>query len=146
MSCLMNNNAIGDCVIEQRMLGLEMTPLILMFFSRRNVDLLHQAIIDNIILKVGTRIGRQDEKALLQVMRGTFLEDARYANTRLAEQTDVLNGRVLQFCIPNITQAIEAQDRNNKDVFNNPVPIGDTRAGIATNNKGENSLEFKSFF
>lgn len=146
MNLLMDNGVIGDCVIEQRMLGLEMTPLVLMFFSRRNVDLLHRAMIENVYLKMGTRIGKQDERALLQVMRGTFLEDARYADTELIEQTRGLNHRVLRFCIPNIVQAIQAQERNNNNVFKNPVPSGDKRSGIATSTKGQNSVEFKSFF
>lgn len=150
MSCIMNNSTIGNCVIEQRMLGLEMTPLVLLFFGRTNVDFLHNAIISGVFeyQKKGTKIARQDEKALIQIMRGIFLEDARYSVTHISIQCDKLNDKVIRFCVPNIMRAFDEQEKNNKEVFSNPIPPPMSRIGIPTSTKaiGKNILEFKGFF
>lgn len=157
MSCLTNNAQIGDCVIEQRALGLEMSPLVLYFFGRNNVNYLHDSIIKSVYSfeGKGTKIGRQDEKALIQIMRGIYLDDARYSQTHIHEQAFALNERVVAFCVPNIMMAYNDQARNleglnNSQVgvglFRNPIPILGTGVATGTRATGKNALEMKSFF
>lgn len=99
------------------------------FFSRKNIDLLHAAITFNVNKKleldgVDYKVGKQNEDHLHVVMRSTYLQESINLPCGLAEQIRKLNGKVLDYIIPNIITNVKQYVGYIKDI-SNPVPTMD---------------------
>lgn len=96
------------------------------FFSRDNIDLLQKAIVFNVNKRlrnenIDVQIGKQSEDNLHVVMRAMYLQEGRNVDCRLKEQIKMLNGKVLEFVIPNIITNVRQYAGYIKDI-SNPVP------------------------
>lgn len=104
----------------------EETPVSKYFFSRDNIDLLQKALVFNVNKRlrnenIDVQIGKQSEDNLHVVMRALYLQEGRNVDCKLKEQIKMLNGKVLEFVIPNILTNVRQYAGYIRDI-SNPVP------------------------
>ena len=119
------------------------TDLNTAFFSEQNVDRLQLQIQGAVFAMVGARIDRQSDVDLKLVMRGYYLQYARNDPTRVAEELDELNQRVVNFCANRIAVEVEAYRFYRKDILDFPAPI---EHPLDVKIYGTRTGELKSFF
>lgn len=101
------------------------TELSNLFFSRRNINFLHEQIIKQVYNNSNGKhlIGKQDETQLQIIMRSIFLQNAKHLNCRLKEQISELNKSVILYCAENIIVEINQYLGYKEDVSRNPIPL-----------------------
>lgn len=116
-------------------------PVMCLFFSDDNMNVIHEAIIDIIKRSTGVTISRQSERDLLGIMQFVF---SVYANTTcmssVEEEVRRLNTLVLDESIPIIKSGMLMYLQYIKDASTLPIPID--RSVSTTEDK---SLGFGSF-
>lgn len=78
---------------------LEKTPIMLMFFSMKNVDYLQNMIKKMIYNETGFTIGRQSDEELLIIMRSYYFSDAENLPYDYNKQVAKLNYLVLKYAV-----------------------------------------------
>ena len=122
---------------------LENSELSLLFFSSKNIDIIENAIkagvyeMSNNVHVIDT----QDRDQLYVIMRSTFLQYSLDQPENLTRQIEVLNSRVVAYCVPRIYGEIQSYLHYKKDISTLAVPM----ANPAYYHK-DTSLEFKRFF
>lgn len=119
------------------------TPLNRLFFSQGNIDKLQAEIQATVLQMVKATIDRQSESDLLMVMRSYYLQYAQNDPTKLQEELDELNKRVVHFCSNRIAVEVEAYRYYRKDIMDFPAPIANP---VDTHIYGTRVGELKSFF
>jgi hypothetical protein len=119
-------------------------PLSELFFSRKNIDALHEAIRYQVYVKSCKKhvISRQSETELKIVMRAIYLESARHRQYDILPEVKRLNQLVLDFCVPRILQEINMYFTYKNDIDKMPVPLD---RGEFQSAKGSKTLEQKNF-
>ena len=119
-------------------------PLSELFFSRMNIDALHEAIRYQIYVKSCKKhvIGRQSETELKIIMRAIYLDNARHKQYDILSEVKRLNQLVLDFSVPRILQEINMYFTYKNDIDRMPVPLD---RGEFQSAKGSKSLEQKNF-
>ena len=102
-----NNNVSNNK--GNRMTGtFKSTKLSDVFYSQSNIDFLQNSMIEGVFkVSNGVKIDKQSEDELLIIMRSMFLQHSKNLNINIQEQIQVLNGLVLDYCIPNINGNIK---------------------------------------
>jgi len=81
-----------------------------MYFSKENVDLVHQEIIKGVYQQSGQAISRQSDSNLQIIMRSLYLQYGKNLGCQIKEQVAELNSYVIKEAIriilPNIQQSI----------------------------------------
>lgn len=120
---------------------LEETDVSRYFFSAENVELLQKAIVGNVnkkleLKRIDYKVGRQNPDNLHVVMRAMYLQEACHHNCKLADQIRKLNGKVLDYVIPNIITNVKQYVHYIRDI-SSPIPTMDRPidASSKTNNK-----------
>lgn len=95
------------------------------YFSRQNIDNLHYEIINRVFQRSNGqfKIGKQSEIQLNIVMRSIFLQEAKHLNCNYQKQINLLNEKVLEFCVPRIMTEINQFIGYKKAVNTMPVPL-----------------------
>ena len=119
-------------------------PISSIFFSRTNIDALHEAIRYQVYVKSCKKhvIGRQSERELKVIMRAVYLEHTRHTDTNILPEIKRLNQLVLDFCVPRILQEINMYMTYKKDIERMPMPMD---RGEFQSAKGSKVLEQKNF-
>jgi len=133
-------------VAEQMQYRHEATPLNTIYFSEANIDNLQKMIANAVYQMSGNKryvIGPQSEADLKTVMRSYYLQYAQNDPTRVSEELELLNNRVIGWCANNILVEIEAYKYYRKDIEDFPAPI---ERPVMTNIYGTRTGELKSFF
>ena len=101
------------------------TELSQLFFSRRNIEFLHQQIINQVYHSSNRKhvIGKQDETQLQIIMRSIFLQHAKHLSCKIKEQISELNKQVIIFCVDKILIEINQYLGYRDDVSKNPIPL-----------------------
>ena len=96
-----------------------------LFFSRKNIENLHNSIIKNVYLKSNGehKIGKQSEVQLQIVMRSIFLQEAKHLQCNYNKQIQELNLKVLEYCVPRILTEIMQFIGYKKTVNTMPKPL-----------------------
>lgn len=120
---------------------LEETEVSKCFFSRKNINLLQNAVIFNVNKKleldgIDYKIGKQDEKHLHVVMRGIYLQESNNLPCGLGKQIRRLNGKVIDFVIPNIITNVKQYVYYLKDIS---TPVSTMDRPIAVSSKSNNT-------
>lgn len=125
----------------------EVTILSELFFSKKNVNLIHIKIINKFKKEFNVNLGKQSENELLIVMRSIYLDNSKNtfnSKNEVKNQLDKLNNRVIEICFNNIkTNYLGHQlylQRINTDNF---TPLNRSEF---VSNKGDKTLELKPFF
>jgi hypothetical protein len=122
---------------------LQNTQLSALFFSSKNIQIIENAI------KVGVYkmsnnthiIDTQDRDQLYVIMRATFLQYSVNQPDQLTKQIEVLNSRVISYCVPRIYSEILSYIQYKKDISTLAVPLSNP----AYYHK-DTTVEFKRFF
>jgi hypothetical protein len=133
-------------VAEQMQYRHEATPLNSVFFSEDNLENLQGAIAAAVLQMSGAKqyvIGRQNDADLKTIMRSYYLQYAQNDPSRVAEELELLNNRVIGYSANNILVEIEAYKYYRKDIEDFPAPI---ERPVMTNIYGTRTGELKSFF
>ena len=67
------------------------------FFSQKNIDMIQNAIINEVVQKTGYKIGRQSELQLQIIMRSLFLQFARNDPCNIKQQIIELDRKVIDY-------------------------------------------------
>lgn len=112
------------------------------FFSRKNIDYLHDAIRFMVYEKSCRKhvIDRQSETDLLIIMRSVYLQYGEHKPYNLKDQVKALNTIVLNYCVPKILEEIKIYIHYKKDISSLPVPVD---RGEYISAKGTKVLEQK---
>lgn len=124
--------------------GIDSTPLSSLFFSHTNYSALQDGI-RYLVFKQSKgefTISQQSKDEMLTVMRSIFLQFSRNLDISIVEQVKELNGRVLEYCVPQILNEIRMYKTYTNDIQNLPVPMGRSTSESV---KGTKSMEFKGF-
>lgn len=110
------------------------------FFSRQNIDYLHEAIRYMVYEKSCKKhvIDRQSETDLLIIMRSIYLQYGEFKAYNIREQVRELNSIVLEYCVPKILEEIRLYMHYRKDISQLPVPM---ERGEFVSSKGTKVLE-----
>lgn len=133
-------------VAEKMQYRHESTPLNSVFFSEDNIENLQGAIASAVYQMSGTKryvIGRQSDSDLKTIMRSYYLQYAQNDPTRVAEELELLNNRVIGYSANNILVEIESYKYYLKDIMDFPAPI---ERPVMTNIYGTRTSELRSFF
>tara|TARA_B100000963_G_C22638461_1_gene678986 strand:+ start:753 stop:1310 length:558 start_codon:yes stop_codon:yes gene_type:complete len=115
-----------------------------LFLSLKNIDHVQNSIINGVFeLSSGEyRIDRQDDEALIIIMRSMFIQYSRNLSSNLSEQVESLNKLVIDECVPKIYKEVIAYMKYKRDVSRISLPPNLPKS----TNYNNTSLEFKGFF
>ena len=121
----------------------ENTELSNLYFSKQNIDTLQNSLIKEVYKHSGGRyqIGYQDSDTLKIIMRSIFLQHSSNLNTNIRQQIGALNGKVLEYCVPQICGEAAAYIQYKNDISTLSVPLN---RPVST--YSNNILELKKFF
>ena len=122
---------------------LQNNELSTLFFSSKNVEIIENAIKAG-VYKMSNQthvIDTQDRDQLMVIMRSTFLQYSLNQPDQLTKQIEVLNSRVISYCVPRIYSEILSYIQYKKDISTLAVPL----ANPAYYHK-DTTVEFKRFF
>lgn len=132
---------VNNTMDSQRFFRKTDDPVMCLFFSDNNMNVIHEASIDIIKRSTGVTISRQSERDLLGIMQFVF---SVYANTTcmpsVVDEVRRLNKLVLDESVPIIKSGMLMYLQYIKDASTLPVPID--RSVSTTEDK---SLGFGSF-
>lgn len=114
------------------------TPLNTAYFCQKNLDLLQRTLQEQIYAKIQHRIDRQDDRQLLTIMRGIYIENDVSGSLSVADQVKAMNALVVKVCLPQIASGIKAYQAYIVDASTLPMPIS---RGVSTNMAGSRSLQ-----
>ncbi len=122
---------------------LENNELSVLFFSSKNIQIIENAIKAGVYRMSNNThvIDRQDKDQLFIVMRATFLQYSINKPDDLTRQIEVLNSRVVAYCVPKIYGEIQSYLQYKKDISTLVVPL----ANPSYYHK-DTTVEFKRFF
>ena len=107
------------------------------FFSQKNIDMIQNAIINEVVQKTGYKIGRQSELQLQIIMRSLFLQFARNDPCNIKKQIIELDRKVIDYSVDRIIVEI-SQYLEYKNTLNKlPVPMSHPQN---LSNAGEKTL------
>jgi hypothetical protein len=94
-----------------------------LFFSRTNINALHEGIRYSVFRRSGHVIGHQNDMTLQIIMRSIFLTEARRMSGSVLEQVRGLNALVLDFAVDNILGALDSHLFYVQDTSKMPMPL-----------------------
>ena len=121
------------------------TPLNTTFFSDSNIELLQQKIQEQVFLMSGNkhRIDRQSDDDLQIIMRSYYLMFGENNDSRVAQELEDLNRRVIGYASAKIYSELEFYQFYRKDIEDFAPPIA---GPVNTQVYGTRTGELKSFF
>lgn len=102
---------------------IEDSPAGELFFSRLNIDALHEGIRYTVFRRSGHIICHQSDMTLQIIMRSIFLTEARRMSGSVLEQVRGLNVAVLNFAVDNILGALDSHLFYVQDTGKMPMPL-----------------------
>ncbi len=128
---IINRNYSSTCLAET-------------YFSRDNIDILQEGIINAVYNKSNGKytIGKQSEDELMIVMRSIYFQYGKNLNFNINDQIKELNTKVINWCVDEIISNINQYYSYIKNVSTLPVPM--ERAQLSSQ-KGTKTLELKTF-
>jgi hypothetical protein len=95
------------------------------FFSDMNMKVLQNALRYGVYQKTGQVIGQQSPEELYIVMRSIMLQYANFQSTSeaIVEEIKRLNGKVLIYCIDNVSSNVAQQLKYLEELKTLPTPI-----------------------
>lgn len=105
--------------------GVDSTPVGDIFFSQKNVDLLHEAIRYQVYKFSQCRhvIQRQSDKELQIIMRYCYMEFCKNMPFNVLSQVRDLNAIVLDMCVTQILREINMYVKYRSELMKNPAPF-----------------------
>jgi len=119
------------------------TMLSNIFFSADNIRSIQSGLINGVYIlsKEQFVISPQDCDILKTIMRSIYLQYAVNLPTEIQQQVNILNKKVLDFCIPEVYKSAKSYMQYRHDISTLAVPM---QRPVSTYES--QTLEFKSFF
>ena len=118
-------------------LRVQQSPLLLQFFSPRNIDKIQKSIIRKVKSTSGHQIDRQSDDELYVVMQYIYTTYLKNNHS-----VDTLNQYTIHEITPMIVSNVQSHFYYLNDISSQPIPM---RHAAATSIKGENSLINQEF-
>jgi len=101
------------------------------FFSKRNIDALQEAIRYQVYVNTDNQyvISRQSDTELQIIMRSMYLQYSKNLPFDISGQVQVLNKMVIDYCVPIIVQEIKQYAFYKADISKLPVPMERSKNG-----------------
>jgi len=101
------------------------TPVSSVFFSKKNIDFLQEAIRYQVYVQSNQRhiISRQSDTELHIIMRAMYLQYSKNIPFDIPGQVKVLNKMVLDYSVPLILQELRQYEFYKADAGKLPVPM-----------------------
>lgn len=131
---------------EEALRGIQSKSLLSqVFFSKNNIDLLHNQIRYNVWLQSDKKhiIGRQSDTELEIIMRSIYLQYSKNLPYDIKNQIKELNSMILDYCIPNILSEVEQYLSYKVNVSKLPTPMARPKSLTSA---GSKTLFLKNFF
>ncbi len=115
------------------------------FFSRKNIDILQNAIRKDVFEKSqpkGYVIDEQSVDELKIIMRAMYYQYARNLPVDIAAQVADLNQKVIEWSVPHILSAVDHYYYYLNDISHMPVPMQQPQS---LSSAGTKSLPFNNF-
>lgn len=118
----------------------ESTPLNELYFSSKNIAALQEGIRYRVWVESSGRfkIGYQDERELLIIMRSMYYQHGRNLRDDVVGQVRELNAHVIRWAVSEIINNLKMHEKYKHDISTLPMPL--PHAPLATM-KGSKSLE-----
>ena len=110
------------------------------FFNSTNVDVIQNRLKTQIKNKTGFVIDRQDDDALLIIMRACYIENDIDSSLSPDDFVKDLNDMVVRISLPQIASGIKGYLSYIRDASSLPTPIARSQN---TNIKGQKTLEMR---
>jgi CRISPR/Cas system CSM-associated protein Csm5 (group 7 of RAMP superfamily) len=122
---------------------LQNNELSVLFFSTKNIEIIENAIKAGVYHMSSKRhvIDTQDKDQLYVIMRATFLNYSLNQPEEITKQIEVLNARVVSYCVPKIYGEIQGYLQYKKDISTLAVPLSNP-----IYYHKDTTVEFKQFF
>lgn len=124
MSIVNHTNTHKKKMNIQRLFNVTDNPVLELFMSQRNIDVIHEAIIDRIKKTTGVTISKQSERDILGIMTNVYNE---HGNTKcpasVPDEVRKLNGVALAECVAHVKSGILMHLQYLHDASTLPVPI-----------------------
>lgn len=122
---------------------LQNNELSVLFFCSKNIQIIENAIKAGVYKMSNDThvIDTQDRDQLYVIMRATFLHYSRNDPDELTHQIEVLNSRVVSYCVPKIYGEIKSYLRYKSDISTLVVPLANPQYYHK-----DTTVEFKRFF
>ena len=123
----------------------ETTMLSKVYFSRENIEIVHNAIRAGVHKKSNGRyvIGPQNIDTLKIIMRSIYLQNAVNKPCHITKQIEELNKMVVDYAVPQVLGEVEAYVKYKYDVSTLAMPM---QRPSYLSTAGSNTLELKPFF
>lgn len=121
------------------------TPLNVVFFSPANIERIHSEIQSQVFLMSGGkyRIGKQGDDEVRIIMRSYYLMFARNDPTKVAQELDELNKRVIGYCSAKVFSEVDFHEFYLRDLEEFAPAIANP---VNVKHYGSEPGELKSFF
>lgn len=115
-----------------------------LYFSEQNIEALHQGIRYRVYVETDGKytIGRQSDQELKIVMRSIYIQHGKNINSDCVGEVRILNGKVLDWVVPEVLSNLLQYSTYRKDVSTLPVPL---ERSPNMSSRGTNPMELKSF-
>jgi hypothetical protein len=113
------------------------------FFTRKNVDVIQQAIQKEVYRISGPKkyvIDAQDVDEIKMIMRAMYLQYAKNSPFNIEGQVNELNQLVIKWSVPRIMSEIEQYNYYLNDISHLPVPLAQP---MSMSSAGTKSLPFQ---
>lgn len=119
-------------------------PISTIFFSQQNIDALQEAIRYQVYLATDKKhvIDKQSETELFIIMRAMYLQYAKHRPYGILDQIKELNKKVIDYCVPKITNEIAIYTHYKQDIQQLPIPM---ERGEFASSKGTKTLVSREF-
>ncbi len=122
--------------------NIEITPLMLAYFSDQNINIIQNAIKKGVYNKSQKTIDKQDVTEIKIIMRSVYLQHCFNQEKNVTQQINELNNIVIEYCVKTVYNALKGYYNYCKDSCNLAVPPENP---ILYNTK-VNTLELKPWF
>ena len=110
------------------------SPLSILFFSSKNIKNVQDSIRFSIHQRTKKVIDNQDEDALKIIMRSIYLQYSQNLPCKIKEQIELLNHKVIDYCVPQIQSKMEQYYKYLDDISTLPKHISHP---VNVSSKGE---------
>lgn len=152
-NCQGSNPSDGFDIVSK---NISHTPVSSVFFSKVNINALHEGICNTVFNKTGINIKRQNDIELKIIMRSIYFQSLKegtsvmklrlpFTNAKndVVEQVKELNSKVIKWASNEIETNMKQFECYQRDISSYPIPMD---RSVYTDTAGTKSNEFKSFF
>jgi hypothetical protein len=152
-NCQGNNSSDGFDIVSK---SISHTPVSSVFFSKLNINALHEGICNTVFNKTGINIQKQNDIELKIIMRSIYFQSLKEgtnvmklrlpftnSKTDTIDQVRELNQKVINWASNEIEKNMKQFECYQRDISSYPMPMD---RSIYTDNSGTKSNEYKSFF